>query len=230
MFKYPEPRRDETVVDDHFGTSIADPYRWMEDPFAEETIQFVNEQNELSQPFIQACPDREKITQELTTLKNYPKFSVPSRHGDKYYMSMNSGLQNQSVMYKLSELDAEPEEFLDPNKFSTDGTVALVTKKFSYDGKYLAYGLSESGSDWFTIYVRDVETGKDLPDKLENAKFSGMDWTHDGLGFFYGCYPSEGSKEVSELVNKKIFYHRVGTEQKDDIKVVEFPDHPKWLM
>lgn len=138
-----------------------------------------------------------------------------------------------SVKYKQTSLDSEPVEFLDPNKLSTDGTIALVRSRFSDDGKYFAYGLSASGSDWFTIHIKDVETGQDLPDKLEKAKFSSIEWTKDSKGFFYGCYPetddSTGTKST-ELGNQKIFYHRVGTEQKDDIKCVEFNDHPKWML
>ena len=139
-----------------------------------------------------------------------------------------------SVVYKQKTLDSDPEEFLDPNKLSTDGTIALVQKRFSHDGKLMAYGLSASGSDWFTIHVRDVETGKDLPDRLEKAKFSCAEWTKDGKGFFYGCYPDTTDDatgtNATELGHQKLFYHRVGTEQKDDIKCVEFLDHPKWMM
>ena len=188
-FQYPTPRRDDSIKEDHFGRVIADPYRWMEDPDAQETQDFVKAQNEISMPYIHECKDRSKITEELTKLKNYPKFSVPARHGDYYFVSLNSGLQNQSVLYKQTSIDSEPEEFLNPNTLSQDGTIALVRRSFSYDGKLFAYGLSESGSDWFTIHVKDVATGKDLPDKLVKAKFSGIEWTQDGKGFFYGCYP-----------------------------------------
>lgn len=233
-FTYPKPRRDPSVLEDHFGHSLPDPYRWMEDPDAEETKDFVKSQNEVSQPFIANCPDRPKITKELTKLKDYPKFSIPSRHGENYFINMNSGLQNQSVMYKQNSLKSEPQEFLDPNSLSSDGTVALVRRAFSFDGNLLAYGLSSSGSDWFTIHIRDVKTGQDLPDKLEKAKFSGIEWTKDNKGFFYGCYPETSDDatgtQAGELSNQKIFYHRVGTEQKDDIKVVEFKDHPKWML
>jgi len=205
----------------------------MEDPDAEETQKFVKAQNEISMPYIHQCGDRSKITEELTKLKNYPKFSVPSRHGDNYFTYLNSGLQNQSVLYKHKTLDAKPELFFDPNTLSSDGTIALRTKSFSYDGKLFAYGLSESGSDWFSIHLKDAETGEDYPDKLEKAKFSGIEWTQDGRGFFYGCYPeaddATGTK-ATELGHQKLYYHRVGTDQKDDVKVVEFPDHPKWMI
>ena len=137
-------------------------------------------------------------------------------------------------MYKQSSLTSEPVEFLDPNKLSSDGTIALVRKAFSPDGTLLAYGLSESGSDWFTIHIKDVATGKDLPETLEKAKFSGIEWTKDSKGFFYGCYPetdddATGTK-ATELSNQKFFFHRVGTKQSDDIKCVEFNEHPKWMM
>ena len=121
QFEYPKPRRDDTVIEDHFGHQISDPYRWMEDPDAEETQKFVKAQNEISMPYIHQCGDRSKITEELTKLKNYPKFSVPSRHGDNYFTYLNSGLQNQSVLYKHKTLDAKPELFFDPNTLSSDG-------------------------------------------------------------------------------------------------------------
>jgi len=233
-FVYPTPRRDETIIDEHFGTKVPDPYRWMEDPEAEETKTFVKEQNEVSLPFIQACPDRERITKDLTKLKDYPKFSIPSKHGDKYFINMNSGLQNQSVMYKQESIDSEPVEFLDPNKLSTDGTVALVRKRFSHDGSLLAYGLSTSGSDWFTINIKEVSTGIDLPERLEKAKFSSIEWTKDGKGFFYGCYPDTEDDGTgtgsSSLGNQKVFYHRINTDQSVDVKCVEFNDHPKWML
>ena len=137
-------------------------------------------------------------------------------------------------MYKQDCLDSEPVEFLDPNKLSTDGTVALVQTQFSHDGILLACGLSTSGSDWFTIHIKDVATGQDMPEKLEKAKFSSIEWTKDGKGFFYGCYPEtedDGTGTgASSLGNQKMFFHRVGTEQKDDVKCAEFNDHPKWMM
>ena len=234
MFLYPTPRRDESVNDEHFGTTVPDPYRWMEDPDSKETKKFVKEQNVVSQSFIKACPDLEKITKDLTKLKEYSKFSIPSRHGDKYFIYKNSGLQNQYVMYKQDCLDSELVEFLDPNKWSTDGTVALVQTQFSHDGSLLACGLSTSGSDWFTIHIKDVTTGQDMPEKLEKVKLSSIEWTKDGKGFFYGCYPETKDHGMgacaSSLCNQKIFFHRVGTEQKDDVKCVEFNDNPKWLI
>lgn len=182
---YPVARRDETVSDDFHGTRVADPYRWLEDPDAPETVAFVEAQNAIAKPFLESSTVRQPLNDKLTALWNYPKFSAPARRGDNYFHYANSGLQNQSVLYKQRTLDAEATVFLDPNTLSADGTVALASTSFSEDGRYFAYGLSESGSDWNKIKVRNVETGEDYPECLERIKFSGITWTKDNRGFFY---------------------------------------------
>lgn len=182
---YPVARRDETIVDDFHGTRVADPYRWLEDPESAETGAFVEAQNAISQPFLESSTVRQQLNDKLTALWNYPKFSAPARRGDNYFHYANSGLQNQSVLYKQTALDAEPTVFLDPNTLSADGTVALSSTSFSEDGRNFAYGLSESGSDWIKIMVRNVETGADYPECLERIKFSSLHWTKDNKGFFY---------------------------------------------
>jgi len=232
---YPQPRRDETVSDDYHGTKVSDPYRWLEDPDSEETKNFVVEQNKISSPFINSCDERETIKKELTELWNYEKYGCPHKEGNKYFFSKNTGLQNQSVIFMQDSLEAEPKVLLDPNSLSEDGTVSLRAASWSHDGSILAYGLSQSGSDWVTIKFKNVETGQDFEEVLEKVKFSGITWTHDNLGVFYGCYPEHSAENVSGTdtashENQKLYYHRVGTPQSEDVLCVEFLDQPKWMI
>ncbi|XP_017099168.2 prolyl endopeptidase [Drosophila bipectinata] len=232
LIAYPIARKDPTVEDDFHGTPIKDVYRWLEDPDAAETEEFVNAQNNISRPFLESGEQWKKINEKLTKLWNYPKYGCPYRYGNYYYYFMNTGLQNQSVMYQQKTLDDESQVFLDPNSLSEDGTVALSQKSFSDDGKYMAYGLSESGSDWVKILIRDAETGKDLSEVLEKVKFSEISWTKDNKGFFYGRYPDQDGKtdgsETKQNENQKLYYHRVGESQDKDTLVVEFPEEPSW--
>jgi len=234
-YKYPAPRRDEAAEDDYHGTKIKDPYKWMEDPDSEETKNFVDEQNKISAPFINSCDERETIKKELTDLWNYEKYGCPHKEGNKYYFSKNSGLQNQSVIYVQDSLEAEPKVLIDPNGLSDDGTVSLRATSWSHDGSILAYGLSKSGSDWTTIKFRNVETGEDFEEEIEKVKFSGITWTHDNKGVFYGCYPDHDvscatGKDTKSHENQKLYYHRVGTKQEEDVLCVEFPEQPKWMI
>lgn len=183
---YPVARRDESISDDFHGTVVADPYRWLEDPDAPETAAFVDAQNAISKPYLEQPAVRQQLSDKVTALWNYPKYSAPARRGNNYFHYANSGLQNQSVLYKqVGSLEAEPSVFLDPNTLSADGTIALSNTAFSDDGQYFAYGLSESGSDWNKIKVKNVDTGADYPECLERIKFSGIAWTKDNKGFFY---------------------------------------------
>jgi len=235
QFTYPNPRRDESVQDDYHGSKVTDPYKWLEDPDSEETKKFIEGQNQLSAPFINSCDDRETIKKELTDLWNYEKYGCPHKEGSKYFFSKNTGLQNQSVIYIQDTLESEPKVFLDPNSLSDDGTVSLRTASWSHDGSILAYALSKSGSDWTTIKFRNVETGKDYDEEIEKVKFSGISWTHDNLGVFYGCYPEHETEnatgtDTASHENQKLFYHRVGTSQSEDVLCVEFLDQPKWMI
>jgi len=217
-------------VDDYHGTKVADPYRWLENPDSPETKAWVEAQNKLTFGFLEQIPDRDRIRERLTKLWNYEKYGIPFKQGDRYFFFKNDGLQNQSVLYSLKSLDASPNVLLDPNKLSTDGTVALSGLAVSEDGKRLAYGLSTSGSDWQEWKVRDVETGNDLPDQIQWVKFSGASWTRDGSGFFYSRYAEPDEKTRLEAVNyfQKLYFHRLGTSQADDILIYERPDQKEW--
>ncbi|XP_062520515.1 prolyl endopeptidase-like [Corticium candelabrum] len=231
---YPKARRDETVADDYHGTLVSDPYRWLEDPDSEETKTFVEAQNAISLPFIRETPLRERFHARMTELYNFERYGCPSKHGDRYYYFYNTGLQNHNVMYCQDSLVSEARVFLNPNEWSDDGTIALKVYKFSEDGKLFAFGKSSSGSDWITIHVMNVDTGHQLSDTLQNAKFTSMAWTHDNKGFFYSRYPESSSKsdgtETDINLNHKLYYHVVGTEQHEDILCCEFPDNPKWMI
>ncbi|XP_038051795.1 prolyl endopeptidase-like [Patiria miniata] len=233
MIKYPETRRDEGSIDDYNGTKVPDPYAWLEDPDSEETKAFVDAQNNLTMPFLEKCTSRKPFYDRLKELWDFPKYGCPFKRGSRYFYFMNTGLQNQNVMYVQDSLDAEPRVFLDPNTFSKDGTVALRGHSFSEDGAYLAYGLSTGGSDWVTIKFMDVAKGEPLQDTLERVKFSCMDWTHDGKGLFYNYYVEQDDKavgtETKSNVNQKLKYHVLGTPQSEDVLCAEFPENPKWM-
>lgn len=233
-FSYPKARRDESIIDDYHGTKVPDPYQWLEDPDAVETKEFVDAQNAVSRPFIEACPVRKQLNQRITEMWDYPKYSCPAKHGDHYYYHYNTGLQNQSVMYVQDSLEAEARVFLDPNLLSEDGTTALRGTAFSENGEFYAYGLSERGSDWVTIKFKKAPSGEDLPDVLKRVKFSSMAWTHDHKGLFYNQYPEQEGKadgtETTANLDQKLYYHRLGTDQSEDVLCAEFPDNPKWMI
>ncbi|XP_041360625.1 prolyl endopeptidase-like [Gigantopelta aegis] len=233
-FHYPNARRDESVSEDFHGTKVVDAYRWLEDPDAEETKEFVDKQNELSRPFLDACPIKEKLKNRITELWDYPKYSCPGRHGDYFYYYYNTGLQNQSVLYVQKGLDAKPSVFLDPNELSPDGTISICGTAFSENEEMFAYSLSSSGSDWVEIKFKKSPSGDDLPDKLEKVKFTSIAWTHDHKGIFYNRYPEEEGKqdgtETTSNLHHKLYYHRIGTAQTDDVLVAEFTDNPKWMI
>jgi prolyl oligopeptidase len=229
--KYPETKRVDHV-DTYHGTTVPDPYRWLEDDVrkSKEVADWVEAQNKVTQEYLKALPDRDRINKRLTELWNYEKYSSPSKVAGKYYFSKNDGLQNQSVLYVMDKLDGEPRVLIDPNTWSKDGTIALSGTSFSEDGKYLAYGVAEAGSDWNTWKVMDLDTAKPLDDTLKWVKFSGTSWTRDGKGFFYSRYdePKTGQTFQSVNLNQKVYYHRVGTPQSDDVLVYKRPDQPEW--
>ena len=223
--KYPETRKD-TVVDNYFGTKVADPYRWLEDDNSEETKAWVDSQNKVTFDYLHAIPFRQKIIDRLKEVLNYERYSVPFKKSGKYFYFKNDGLQNQSVMYVQNNLDAEPKILLDPNKLSEDGTVALAGLGISKNGKYLAYSVARGGSDWNEIYVKDIETGEMLNDKINWVKFSGISW--QGNGFYYSRYPEPGKDKALTKANQyqKVYYHKIGTAQKEDKIIFEDKEHP----
>jgi prolyl oligopeptidase len=226
---YPKPVKVEQV-DDYHGTRVPDPYRWLEDPDSEATKAWVEAENKVSFAYLEAIPARERIKERLTQLWDYEKYGVPFKKGERYFYFKNDGLQNQSVFYTLTTLDGEPTVLLDPNTLSEDGTVALAGLSISEDGKFLAYSLSSSGSDWQEWKVRDVESGQDLADHLKWVKFSGASWTTDSHGFFYSRYdePNDTTKLQEANYFQKLFYHRLGTNQSEDVLVYERPDEKEW--
>ncbi|MFN4259703.1 MAG: prolyl oligopeptidase family serine peptidase [Gemmataceae bacterium] len=231
MISYPPTRRVEHV-DVHHGVKVLDPYRWLEDDVrtSKEVADWVEAQNKVTFAYLEAIPQRESIKQRLTELWDYEKYSAPFKRGGRYFYFKNDGLQNQSVLYAMDRLDGEPRVLLDPNEWSKDGTVALTGLSVSDDGKYLAYGVADAGSDWNTWHVLDIASGKVLGDELKWVKFSGARWTPDGKGFFYSRYdePQPGEKFQSLNLNQKVYYHRLGTPQSADVLVYKRPDHPDW--
>ena len=215
------------TVDVYFGTEVADPYRWLENDTSSATAAWVTAQNEVTNDYLAQIPFRQQLLDRLTSLTNYEKIGTPFKRNDKYYFFKNDGLQNQSVLYTQDTLDGEPTVFLDPNQLSTDGTVALTGVRFSKDGKYAAYTISRSGSDWTEIYVMDVATRQLLDDHIQWAKFSGPSW--EGDGFYYSAYdaPIEGKEFSNVNENHKIYYHKIGTPQSSDKLVYQNPKEPK---
>ena len=228
---YPETRKVD-VVDDYSGVKVSDPYRWLEEDArkSDDVRQWIERENDLTFSYIERVPERKAITDRLTELWDYERYSSPFKVAGRYYYFYNSGLQNQSALYVQDALEGEPRVVLDPNTWSEDGTVALAGLEPSVDGRYLAYARSGAGSDWQEWFVRDLETGKDLPDHLQWTKFTGAAWTPDGKGFFYCRFDAPPPGEEYKALNtfQKVFYHRVGTAQADDALVFHRPDQPKW--
>lgn len=213
---YPDTFADSTVVDDYFGTQVADPYRWLENDTSEATANWVAQQNEVTTAYLDKIPFRSALKERFSQLMDYEKIGIPFKKNGKYYNYRNSGLQNQSVLYVQDSLGAEPRVVLDPNTLSDDGTVALKAINFSNDGKYLAYVISRSGSDWNEIYVLDLESGNLLPDHITWAKFTDAQWLGDG--FFYSAYdaPADGNELSASNEFQKVYYHKLGTPQSED--------------
>lgn len=212
---YPETKKVDTVTD-YFGTEVKDPYRWLEDDRSEETENWVKRQNEVTFDYLENIPYRNKLKERLTKLWDYEKLSAPFTEGGKIYFFKNDGLQNQSVLYRRESEEAEAKVFLDPNKFSEDGTTSLAGMSFSEDGKKLAYAISEGGSDWRKIILMNADDKKILGDTIKDVKFSGISWKGNE-GFYYSSYDKPDGSELSAKTDQhKLYYHKLGTPQSDD--------------
>lgn len=224
---YPDTRKDATVVDEYFGTKVADPYRWLENDTSSETGNWVKAQNDVTNSYLAQIPYREKIADRYEELMNYPKLSSPRKVGEYYFFYKNDGLQNQSVIYYKKGMDGEPQVFIDPNTLSEDGTVAIGLSGASDDDKYMSYIRSEAGSDWSEIHVREVATNKELPDVIQWVKFSGVNWYKNG--FFYSRYliSDEATKYSAANENHQIYYHKIGEPQENDKLIYADPENPK---
>lgn len=226
-FATPETRKDSAVVEDYFGRSVADPFRWLEDDRSEETMAWGDEQNKVTYGYLEQLPQREPLKNRLTKLWNYEKFSAPFKRGNYYFYFKNDGVQNHSAMFIQESLDSEARLLIDPNTFSEDGTTSMGSIGISGDSKYLAYSTSTGGSDWQEIHVREIATGEDLKDLVKWVKFSGISWR--GNGFYYSRYPEP--KEGSEFSQKnefhQLYYHTLGTDQSEDELVYGDPETPQ---
>src|SRR6266496_4424717 len=227
--EYPVTRKS-SVVEDYNGVKVADPYRWLEDDNAPETKAWVDAQNKITFGYLQNIPELPAIRERLTKLWNYERYGVPFKEGGRYFFTKNDGLQNQSVLFTMASLDAQPTVLLDPNKLSADGTVALASYAISNDGDLMAYALSTAGSDWREWRVRDVRTGQDLSDLVKWSRFSTASWTKDGKGFFYSRFdePRKENEFKGALFFQKLYYHRLGTPQSEDELVYHRPDQKEW--
>ncbi|MCH2114959.1 MAG: prolyl oligopeptidase family serine peptidase [Pirellulales bacterium] len=229
--KYPETRRVDQV-DTFYGVDVADPYRWLEeDPRnSPEVASWIKAQNDVARKYLDAIPSRKEFAERLKELWNYPRYSVPQQTAGKYFFHKNDGLQDQSVLYVSDTCAAEGRILLDPNSWSEDGTISLGAAKVSDDGRYLAYGRKESGSDWSTIYVQQVDTGEALDDQLLWTRWGNIVWNAQSTGFFYTRYPEpkEGQQFQSSVTDPMIYFHRLETLQAEDVLVYCRPDHPTW--
>ncbi|MSQ78973.1 MAG: S9 family peptidase [Flavobacteriaceae bacterium] len=222
---YPKTKKG-TQTDNYHGTTVADPYRWLEDDTAATTKAWVKQQNAITQKYMDQIPYRASIKKRITELNNFAKYSQPMRAGAYYLFYKNDGLQNQAVIYRQNGIDGEPTVFLDPNTYSKEGTVSLSLLGFSKNDRFVAYGVQRAGSDWQEIHIKEIHSGQELTDKLEWVKFSGAAWW--GNGFFYSRYdkPEKGMEFSSKNEYHKVYYHTLNTSQDQDSLVYEDKNNP----
>ncbi len=228
ILKYPATQKG-SVVDNYFGMEVADPYRWLEDDLSVETTLWVEAQNKVTFNYLDQIPFRDEIKQRLEELWDYEKVSSPKKHGDYYYFYKNDGLQNQYVLYRTENLDTEKADvFIDPNKFSDDGTISMAGSGFTKDGSLMAYLISESGSDWRKIIIKNTVTGNIIGDTLVDVKFSGVSW-RGNEGFYYSSYdkPKEGSQLSGKTQFHKLYFHKLDTSQKEDVLIFGGEKQPR---
>jgi len=219
---YPVTREDNTV-DTYFGTKVPDPYRWLENDTSAEVKAWVKAENKVTFDYLAKIPFRSGLQKRLTQIWNYERVTEPFKEGGRYFFFKNNGLQNQNVLYMLDKLGGDPKVALDPNLLSSDGTVALNTFAVSHNGKYLAYGVSQAGSDWVEVFVKDLDKGTDLSDHLKWVKFSGLAWFKNG--FYYSRYdaPAAGAELTTQNTFQKLYYHTLGTDQSADALIYSHP-------
>ncbi len=228
---YPSARRGDQV-DSYHGVAVADPYRWMEDVDSPETRAWVEAEAKLTSGYLASIPGRDRIARRLTEIWNYERWSAPEKHGPRWFYTHNDGLQNQAVLFTAADPANPARVLLDPNMLSKDGTVAFKGAGYSDDGRLMAYGLSEAGSDWEVWRIRDITTGRDLPDQIRHAKFTGASWLKDGSGFYYSGYEESAEGESLKTQNKyhTLFLHRLGKPQAEDVMVYRRTDDADWYV
>ena len=229
--EYP-PTRTVDTVDTYGSIKVPDPYRWLEDLDSKQVADWIKAENAVTMPYLAALPGRDAFRERITALYNYARTSVPFWEGGRWWYTKNSGLQKQNVWYSRLTLTGAEEMIIDPNQLSPDGSTALSEFTPSPDGKHYDYGLSEGGSDWVTLHVRDLATGRDTSDIVKWVKFSGASWTKDGQGFFYSRFPEppQGKQLEVKLEHMTLYYHKLGTGQSADVKIYERPDQPSWFV
>ena len=225
--RYPETKTVEQT-DNYHGTDVSDPYRWLEKEKSEDVKAWVEAQNSLARPYLAKLPTREHYKERLTALWDYEKYSTPYMVNGKLFYSYNDGLQNQYVLYMADGVNGEPEVLIDPNTLSEDGTVSMASTELSPKASYLAYMLSDGGTDWKTIHVRNTSNKSDLTDLIKGIKFSNIAWLPDESGFFYSRYPQNDAGEYDDSQTVSIYFHAIGTAQDEDKKVFAFDDKPTW--
>ena len=224
---YPETKT-VTQQDNYHGTVVSDPYRWLEEEKSEEVSAWVESQNTLARPYLAELPSRERYKERLTALWDYEKYSTPYMVNGKLFYSYNDGLQNQYVLYMADGVNGEPEVLIDPNTLSEDGTVSMASTELSPKASFLAYMLSDGGTDWKTIHVRDTSKKSDLTDIIKGIKFSNIAWLPDESGFFYSRYPQNEAGKYDDSQTVSIYFHAIGTAQSEDKKVFAFDNKPTW--
>ncbi len=222
---YPPAKMDSTV-DIYHDTEVPDPYRWLEEPDSADTQAWVAEQNKLTNTFLANVPTRSKIKARLIELMNYPRYSLPSKRADRYFYWKNDGLQNQSVLYVQAPCNPHPQVVINPNKLSKDGTAAVTTTAVSWDGKLLAYGISQSGSDEQEVKIRTIGADTDFDETLKWCRFTNIAWKHDGSGFFYSRFPAPATVAPEDATNySRVYWHKLNTPQSQDKLIYERPDN-----
>ena len=229
---YPDTKRVD-ILEKHFGQTVADPYRWLENDVRidKDVAAWAEAQNKITSSYLAALPGRDVFRQRLTAMFDHEQFTAPHKRGDRYFYTRNSGLENQAALYVRKGVNGEERALIDPNGWSEDGATALAEWSASEDGSKLAYAVQDGGTDWRTIHVLDVDTGKVFDDEVKWARFTQISWAKDGSGFFYSRYPEPENGTVSQagVTNHAVYYHALGTNQSQDRLLYATTDQPNLL-